>query len=75
MRTHRLLIVHEESLSWGYGAEIAARVQDELFDHLDAPVRRIGAMDCFVAYAPQLEEKILPQPENVAQAARNLALY
>ena len=75
MRTHRLLIVHEESLSWGYGAEIAARVQDELFDHLDAPVRRIGAMDCFVAYAPQLEEKILPQPENVAHAARNLALY
>ncbi len=74
-RTNRVLIVHEESLSWGYGAEIAARIQDELFDHLDAPVRRVGAMDCFVAYAPQLEEKILPQPEKVAQAARDLALY
>ena len=75
MRTNRVLIAHEESLSWGYGAEIAARIQDELFDHLDAPVRRVAAMDCFVAYAPQLEEKILPQPEKVAHAARNLALY
>lgn len=75
MRTNRVLIVHEESLSWGYGAEIAARIQDELFDHLDAPVRRIGALDCFVAYAPELEEKILPQPEKVVQAARNLARY
>jgi 2-oxoisovalerate dehydrogenase E1 component len=75
MRTNRVLIAHEETLSWGYGAEIAARIQDELFDHLDAPVRRVAAMDCFVAYAPQLEEKILPQPEKVANAARNLALY
>ena len=75
MRTNRVLIVHEETLSWGYGAEIAARIQDELFDHLDAPVRCVGALDCFVAYAPQLEEKILPQPEKVAQAARNLARY
>ena len=75
MRTNRVLIAHEESLSWGYGAEIAARIQDELFDHLDAPVRRVGALDCFVAYAPQLEEKILPQPQKVVQAARNLARY
>ena len=74
-RNHKVLIVHEESLSWGYGAELAARIQDELFDHLDAPVRRVGAMDCFVAYAPELEEVILPQPEKVAQAARDLALY
>ncbi|NCF55591.1 MAG: dehydrogenase [Planctomycetia bacterium] len=74
-RNHKVLIAHEESLSWGYGAELAARIQDELFDHLDAPVRRVGAMDCFVAYAPELEEVILPQPENVAQAARDLALY
>ena len=74
-RNHKVLIAHEESLSWGYGAELAARIQDELFDYLDAPVRRVGAMDCFVAYAPELEEVILPQPENVAQAARDLALY
>ncbi len=74
-KNHKVLIVHEESLSWGYGAELAARIQDELFDYLDAPVRRVGAMDCFVAYAPELEEVILPQPEKVAQAARNLALY
>ncbi|MGE4631841.1 MAG: dehydrogenase E1 component subunit alpha/beta [Planctomycetota bacterium] len=75
IRTNRVLIAHEETLSWGYGAEIAARIQDELFDHLDAPVRRLGALDCFVAYAPELEEKILPQPEKVVQAARNLARY
>ena len=75
LRTNRVLIVHEETLSWGYGAEIAARIQDELFDHLDAPVRRVGALDCFVAYAPELEEKILPQPQKVVQAARNLARY
>ena len=74
-RNHKVMIVHEESLSWGYGAELAARIQDELFDYLDAPVRRVGAMDCFVAYAPELEEVILPQPEKVAQAARDLALY
>ena len=74
-KNHKVLIVHEESLPWGYGAELAARIQDELFDYLDAPVRRVGAMDCFVAYAPELEEVILPQPEKVAQAARNLALY
>ena len=74
-RNHKVLVVHEESLAWGYGAELAARIQDELFDHLDAPVRRVGAMDCFVAYAPELEEVILPQPEKVAQAARDLALY
>ncbi|MCA8960009.1 MAG: dehydrogenase E1 component subunit alpha/beta [Planctomycetes bacterium] len=74
-RTNRLLIAHEESRSWGYGAEIAARVSEELFDHLDAPVRRVASLDTFVAYAPDLEERILPQPDDVFQAALELARY
>jgi 2-oxoisovalerate dehydrogenase E1 component len=55
-------------LSWGYGAEIAARIGDELFDYLDAPVRRVGALDTFVAYQPILEDAILPQPETIFKA-------
>ncbi|MGE3164707.1 MAG: thiamine pyrophosphate-dependent enzyme [Planctomycetota bacterium] len=74
-RTNRALVVHEESRSWGYGAEIAARIGEELFDHLDAPVRRLGAADCYVAYAPDLEEVILPQVEDVLREALALARY
>ena len=74
-RTNRCLIVHEEMRSWGYGAEIAARIQEELFHDLDAPVRRVGAMDCHVAYAPELEEVILPQIGDVETAARELANF
>jgi 2-oxoisovalerate dehydrogenase E1 component len=64
-KTSRVLIVHEDMLSWGYGAEIAARISDELFHDLDAPVKRIAAMDTFVAYQPILEDIILPQSEDV----------
>ncbi len=71
-RTNRCLIVHEEQRSWGFGAEIAARIQEELFHDLDAPVRRVGALDCHVAYAPELEEVILPQSSTVETAAREL---
>jgi 2-oxoisovalerate dehydrogenase E1 component len=62
-------------LSWGYGAEIAARIGEELFDSLDAPVRRIGAMDTFVAYQPILEDAILPQPETILKAIVELKAY
>jgi len=68
-------VAHEDMLSWGYGAEIAARIGDELFDELDAPVRRIGAMDTFVAYQPILEDAILPQPETILKAIVNLKEY
>ena len=74
-KTSRVIIAHEDMLSWGYGAEIAARVADELFDDLDAPVKRVGAMDTFVAYQPILEDAILPQPEDLYQAILQLKAY
>jgi 2-oxoisovalerate dehydrogenase E1 component len=64
-KTNRVIIAHEDMLSWGYGAEIAARIADELFEDLDAPVKRIASMDSFVAYAPVVEDVILPQPEDI----------
>jgi 2-oxoisovalerate dehydrogenase E1 component len=74
-KTNKVIVAHEDMISWGYGAEIAARIGEELFDSLDAPVRRIGAMDTFVAYQPLLEDVILPQPETIFQAIANLAQY
>ncbi|HSK63873.1 MAG TPA: dehydrogenase E1 component subunit alpha/beta [Pyrinomonadaceae bacterium] len=74
-RTNRVIVVHEDSLSFGYGAEIAARIAAELFEYLDAPVKRVCALDTFVAYAPQLEDAILPQPADVAKAIAELKAY
>jgi 2-oxoisovalerate dehydrogenase E1 component len=74
-KTNRVIVAHEDNLSWGYGAEIAARIADELFDELDAPVRRIGSMDTFVAYQPVLEDAILPQPETILKAIEDLKAY
>jgi len=74
-KTNKVIVAHEDMLSWGYGAEIAARIGEELFDSLDAPVRRVAAMDSFVAYQPLLEEAILPQPEDLYKAMEELAKY
>ena len=74
-KTSRVIIAHEDMLSWGYGAEIAARIADELFDSLDAPVRRIGSMDTFVAYQPVLEDAILPQPDTIYKALVDLRAW
>jgi 2-oxoisovalerate dehydrogenase E1 component len=74
-KTSRALVAYEDMRSWGYGAEIAARIADELFDDLDAPVRRIAAKDLFVAYQPTLEDEILPQPEDIRKAMVDLAGY
>jgi 2-oxoisovalerate dehydrogenase E1 component len=74
-KTSRVIVAHEDSRSFGYGAEIAARISDELFEYLDAPVRRVAALDTFVAYAPQLEDVILPQVEDVAKAITELSSY
>ncbi|OYV66951.1 MAG: dehydrogenase, partial [Gemmatimonadetes bacterium 21-71-4] len=74
-RTSKVVVVYEDSLSWGYGAELAARIGDEWFPWLDAPVRRVASTDTFVAYAPQLEDFILPQVADVVAAIRELAAF
>jgi 2-oxoisovalerate dehydrogenase E1 component len=74
-KTSRVMIVHEDCLSWGYGAEIAARIASELFSSLDAPVGRVAAQDTWVAYHPQLEYEILPQVENIVAEAERLLAY
>jgi 2-oxoisovalerate dehydrogenase E1 component len=74
-KTGRVIVAHEDMLSWGYGAEIVARIADELFEYLDAPVKRVAAMDTFVAYQPILEDAILPQPEDLFRAMAELAKY
>ena len=74
-KTNRVVVAHEDSLSWGYGAEIAARISSELFEYLDAPVKRVAALDTFVAYAPQVEERILPQVSDVFQAITEVHKY
>jgi 2-oxoisovalerate dehydrogenase E1 component len=74
-KTNRALIAYEDSLSWGYGAEIAARIADKLFHHLDAPVKRVAATDTFVAYQPILENAILPQASDLFRAMKELAEF
>jgi 2-oxoisovalerate dehydrogenase E1 component len=74
-KTNRVIVAYEDTRSWGYGAEIAARIADELFDQLDAPVRRVAAADTFCAYHPKLEDAILPQTDDIIRAVRDLAGY
>ncbi len=74
-KTNRALIAYEDTLSWGYGAEIAARIADQLFDHLDAPIKRVAATDTFVAYQPILEDAILPQASDLFRAMKELAEF
>jgi len=74
-KTSRVIVAHEDMLSFGFGAEIAARIADELFEDLDAPVKRVAAKDLFVAYQPLLEDAILPQPEDFLKAMVDLAKF
>ncbi len=74
-KTNRVIVAYEDAISWGYGAEIAARIADELFADLDAPIRRVAATDTFVAYQPTLEDEILPQTSDIVHAVRELAAY
>jgi 2-oxoisovalerate dehydrogenase E1 component len=73
--TNRVVIAHEDQLTCGFGAELAARIAGELFSHLDAPVRRVAALDTPVAYYPALEEVILPQSADVLKAIKEIAAY
>lgn len=74
-KTSRVIVAYEDSLSWGYGAEIAAEIANECFAWLDAPVKRVASSDTFVGYAPQLEDAILPQVETFKAAYRDIAGY
>jgi 2-oxoisovalerate dehydrogenase E1 component len=74
-KTSRVIVAYEDSLSWGYGAEIAARIADEMFTFLDAPVRRVASTDTFVAYAPELEDVILPQVDDLQEAIVEIAAF
>jgi 2-oxoisovalerate dehydrogenase E1 component len=74
-KTGRLIVAHEDTLTCGFGAEIAARVAGECFADLDAPVRRVAALDTPVGYAPRLEDHILPQKDDVLRAIREVAAY
>ena len=74
-KTSRVIIAHEDTLSWGFGAEISARIASELFGMLDAPVGRIGALDTWVGYAPSLENEILPQVEGIVEEAQKILAY
>jgi 2-oxoisovalerate dehydrogenase E1 component len=75
IKTNKVLVAYEDSQSWGYGAEIAARIADECFPWLDAPVKRVASTDTFVGYAPRLEDFILPQVEDLARAMRDLHAF
>jgi 2-oxoisovalerate dehydrogenase E1 component len=74
-KTSRALVVYEDPISWGYGAEIAARISSELFPYLDAPVERVAATDTFVAYQPRVEDFILPQASHVRKALDKVSAF
>ena len=74
-KTNKVLITHEDSLSWGLGSEIAALIADDLFPWLDGPIRRVASLDTWVAYAPSLEDEILPQASDVLAAIIDLANF
>jgi 2-oxoisovalerate dehydrogenase E1 component len=74
-KTHRVIVAYEDMMSWGYGAEIAARIAEELFSDLDAPVKRVAARDTFCGYHPHLEDAILPQTDDLIAAVHHLLAY
>ena len=74
-KTHRVIVAYEDMMSWGYGAEIAARIAEELFEELDAPVKRVASRDTFCAYQPKLEDAILPQTDDITAAVHRLLEY
>jgi 2-oxoisovalerate dehydrogenase E1 component len=74
-RTNRVIVAYEDALSWGWGAEIAARIAKDWFEWLDAPVVRVASTDTFVAYSPELEDVILPQVDDLKAAIQEIVAY
>jgi len=74
-KTNRVIVLYEDSISWGYGAEIAARIADDCFAWLDAPVKRVASTDTFVGYAPRLEDDILPQIDDIKRACQEIVRF
>ena len=74
-KTNKVVVAYEDSLSWGIGSEISARIASDLFEWLDGPVKRVASLDTWVAYAPQLEAAILPNADDVLAAITELAAY
>src|SRR3712207_1224453 len=74
-KTNRVVVLYEDAISWGYGAEIAARIADECFARLDAPVKRVASTDTFVGYAPRLEDAILPQVDDIKRACEEVVKF
>ncbi|MCI0457092.1 MAG: dehydrogenase E1 component subunit alpha/beta [Gemmataceae bacterium] len=74
-KTSRVIVAYEDALSWGYGAELAARIADQTFAWLDAPVKRLASTDTFVAYAPELEDAILPQVQSIKEGMREILAF
>ncbi len=74
-KTSRVIVAYEDSLSWGYGSEISAKIASDMFEWLDAPVQRVASADTFVAYAPELEDVILPQTEGLQRAMAEILAY
>ena len=74
-QTNRVVVAHEDQLTCGFGAELVARVADELFDSLDAPVKRVAALDCPVGYNPVFEEVVLPQAADIVRAIQDVVNY
>jgi len=74
-KTSKVVVAYEDNQSWGYGAEIASRIADELFEYLDAPVKRVAALDSFCGYHPDLEDRILPQIDDIAASIEWLNAY
>jgi len=74
-KTNRVVVLYEDAISWGYGAEIAARIADDCFAWLDAPVKRVGSADTYVGYAPRLEDAILPQVDDIKRAVEEVVKF
>jgi pyruvate/2-oxoglutarate/acetoin dehydrogenase E1 component len=74
-KTNRVVICHEDTRTGGFGGEIAARIAELAFEHLDAPVRRVASRDTPVPHAPQLEDAFMPMPKDIADALRQTATY